>query len=82
MPVAGASADWPILDLNLPTVSGWTIIRELAENPLTSDIPIIVVTGVEPTPAIPHAVIVLCKPCDPEHLARIVDDHLYPAKRR
>jgi len=69
-----------VLDLNLPSVTGWTILRELAGNPLTSDIPVIVVTGAEPTPDLPHAVVVLCKPCDPDHIAKIVADHL-PAPR-
>ena len=45
--------DLILLDLMLPAVSGWTIVRELTANPLTSDIPIIVVTGVEPAPDIP-----------------------------
>jgi len=70
-----------VLDLNLPMVNGWTVLRELAANPLTTDIPVIVVTGVEPTPRLPHAHVVLCKPCDPDHVAKIVADHL-PAPRR
>jgi len=70
-----------LLDLMLPGVNGWTIARELHENPLTSDIPIIVVTGVEPTPSVPHALVVLRKPCDPDHVARIVIDHLPAALR-
>jgi CheY-like chemotaxis protein len=65
-----------LLDLNLPTVSGWAILQDLAANPLTSGIPVIVVTGVEPKPRLPHALVVLCKPCDPDHIAKIVVDHL------
>ena len=65
-----------LLDLNLPMVNGWTVARELAANPLTTGIPIIVVTGVEPTPRVPHALVVLCKPCEPDHVAKIVADHL------
>jgi CheY-like chemotaxis protein len=68
--------DLMLLDLMLPSVSGWTVMRELADNPLTSDIPVIVVTGVEPSPELPHARVVLPKPCDPEHVARVVSDHL------
>jgi CheY-like chemotaxis protein len=52
------------------------VLRELSENPLTSDIPIIVVTGVEPTPHLPHALTVLGKPCDPDDVADIVTNHL------
>jgi len=69
-----------LLDLNLPTVSGWAVLGELAANPTTRGIPVIVVTGVEPRPNLPHAVVVLCKPCDPDHVASIVTDHL-PAPR-
>lgn len=68
--------DLILLDLMLPAISGWTLLRELSENPLTSDIPIIVVTGVEPAPDIPAALMVLAKPCDPDHIARVVTEHL------
>jgi DNA-binding response OmpR family regulator len=69
-----------LLDLHLPYVDGWAILQDLAANPLTSSIPVIVVTGVEPAPRLPHALVVLCKPCDPDHIAKIVADHL-PAPR-
>jgi len=68
--------DLMLLDLMLPSVNGWTVMRELAGNPSTSDIPVIVVTGVEPSPEVPNAVMVLHKPCDPDHIARVVSDHL------
>jgi len=69
-----------LLDLMLPVMSGWTVIRELGENTLTSDIPIVVVTGVDPKPELPHAQVVLCKPCDPDHVADVVSGHL-PVKK-
>ena len=72
--------DLILLDLNIPTISGFTIIRDLEKNPLTSHIPVIVVTGEEPIPLLPHALVVMCKPCDPDHVAKIVTDHL-PAAR-
>jgi CheY-like chemotaxis protein len=65
-----------VLDLNLPSVDGREILSDLAANPLTSEIPVIVVTGVQPKPRLPHALVVLCKPCDPDHVASIVADHL------
>lgn len=71
--------DLVLLDLVLPNVNGWTVMREFSENPLTSDIPIIVVTGVDPLPDLPHALLVLGKPCDPDHVAKLVEAHL-PAK--
>ena len=69
-----------LLDLNLPSVDGLTILQDLAASPVTSDIPVIVVTGVDPKPHLPHALVVLCKPCDPDYVAKIVVDHL-PAPR-
>lgn len=68
--------DLILLDLNLPTVDGHAVISDLAANPLTSDIPVIVVTGVDPAPDLPHALVVMCKPCDPGYLAKVVSDHL------
>ena len=68
--------DLIVLDLMLPTVDGRTVLREFAENPLLSDIPIIVVTGVDPMPDLPHAAAVLPKPCDPDHIAQVIADHL------
>ncbi|HXD16228.1 MAG TPA: response regulator [Vicinamibacterales bacterium] len=65
-----------LLDLMLPVMNGWTVLRELGENPLTNDIPIIVVTGVDPKPDLPHALTVLGKPCDPARVADIVSEHL------
>ena len=73
--------DLILLDLNLPAVSGFNVLRDLASNPATSGVPVIVVTGVEPTPQLPDAMVVLCKPCDPDHVANIVRDHLPAATR-
>jgi len=73
--------DFMLLDLMLPAVSGWTLIRELAENPLTSDIPIVVITGVEPPPDVPHALMVLRKPVDADDVAQIVLDHMPPSRQ-
>ena len=68
--------DLILLDLMLPALNGWTLVRELSDNPLTNDIPIIVVTGVDPAPTIPEALMVLPKPCDPDYIARVVTENL------
>src|SRR5436305_10916682 len=36
-----------ILDLNMPCVDGWAVLRELESNPTTCAIPVIVVTGAD-----------------------------------
>lgn len=72
--------DLILLDLNLPTISGFTIIQDLEKNPLANHIPVIVITGEDPRPELHHAVLVMRKPCDPDYVAGIVADHL-PARR-
>ena len=72
--------DLVLLDLMLPNVNGWALLREFTSNVSTSDIPVIVVTGVDPPPDLPDALLVLRKPCDAEQVAKIVTDHL-PARR-
>ena len=73
--------DIVVLDLMLPTVDGRTVLQQFANNPLISDIPVIVVTGVDPTPELPHALRVLPKPCDPDHIAEVVSDYLFRRNR-
>ena len=55
--------DAVVLDLNLPRLHGETLYNELRHQPLTSRIPVVVVTGVDPAPELPGAT-VLRKPCD------------------
>jgi len=43
--VATHPPDLILLDLNMPQVDGWTVIRRLKENPQTAGIPIIVLTA-------------------------------------
>jgi CheY-like chemotaxis protein len=58
-----ARPDAIVLDLNLPHLRGETLYNELRHQPLTSGIPVVVVTGVDPTPEVPGAT-VLSKPCE------------------
>jgi CheY-like chemotaxis protein len=55
--------DAVILDLNLPRLHGQILYKELRHQPRTASIPIIVVTGIDPTPDVPGA-LVLRKPCE------------------
>jgi CheY-like chemotaxis protein len=65
-----------VLDLMLPQVDGWTVLNELAARDSTRNIPVIVVTGVDPRPELPHAKAVIAKPCDADYVVRVVTRHL------
>ena len=61
-----------LLDLNLPRLHGRTLYNELRQQPLTSGIPIVIVTGVDPPPHVPGAT-VLQKPCPLEELLAVLE---------
>ena len=65
--------DLILLDVNMPGRSGLEVCQEIRR---TSDIPIIVVTGIEPPPVMPHAIMVLSKSCQPDQIAQLVANHL------
>src|SRR5262245_18917991 len=56
--------DLVLLDLAMPMLDGSAVLRECAAREDTSDIPVIVITGVDSPPELPHAAMVLHKPCD------------------
>jgi CheY-like chemotaxis protein len=68
--------DVVVLDLMLPQVDGWTVLREFQARPSTRDIPVVVVTGADTTSQLSHAKAVIRKPADAEYVARIVGRHL------
>jgi CheY-like chemotaxis protein len=37
-----------LLDVAMPIVDGWTVLRKLRSNPTTSMLPVVIVTGLEP----------------------------------
>lgn len=73
--------DLVILDLMLPQMDGWTVLREFQSRPSTSSIPVVVVTACEDSPALSHARVVIRKPADPDYIAAVVARHL-PASGR
>jgi CheY-like chemotaxis protein len=73
--------DLVLLDLMLPVLDGRAVLREFAANPLVRDIPVVVVTGVDPVPELPHAVAVLSKPLQADEVARVVEEHLSARSR-
>jgi CheY-like chemotaxis protein len=65
-----------ILDLNMPCVDGWAVLRELASNEQTKAIPVIVVTAADVTRAVGQAVAILRKPVLPDQVLPLIERHL------
>jgi signal transduction histidine kinase/CheY-like chemotaxis protein/CHASE3 domain sensor protein len=57
-----------LLDLLMPGMDGWTVLRELSANSATADIPVLVVSGADEKGELDRSVQVLEKPIDPEAL--------------
>ena len=71
--------DLVVLDLLLPQVDGWAVLREFQSRPSTRDIPVVVVTACDDPSDVSHARTVIRKPVDPDHIARVVARHLSAA---
>ena len=67
--------DLVVLELQMPSVGGETILSEAAATPDTCHIPFIVLAGAE-APATLRASAVLKKPCAPRDLVALVTQHL------
>lgn len=68
-----------VLDLMLPKVSGWEMLKHLRQDPSLRDIPVIVVTALSPQEARTFgADVVLQKPLDPAKLLNAIDRALHP----
>ncbi len=64
--------DLIVLDLDLPKIPGATLHSELRVHPRTRPIPVVVVTGMDPSPTLPGAV-THRKPCAPEVLIQAIE---------
>lgn len=73
--------DLVLLDLMLPQVDGWTVLREFESCASTKTIPVVVVTANEDPLHVSHAKAVIRKPVDPDYIATVVVRHLPPASR-
>ena len=71
--------DLVVLDLLLPHVDGWAVLREFQSRPSTRDIPVVVVTACDDPLDVTLARTVIRKPVDPDHIARVVARHLSAA---
>ena len=65
-----------ILDLNMPCVDGWSVLRELASHEETKAIPVIVVTGADVAKATFQATAILKKPVLPEQVLPVIERQL------
>ena len=65
-----------MLDLDLPQIAGWNILRDLRRDPVTRDVPVIVlsrqVTDAKREQARALGAALLAKPCEPDALYRAV----------
>lgn len=73
-----------LLDVTMPIVDGWTVVRKLRSNPITSNLPIILVTALEPREIAHQAErlgirFLLQKPYSIEALHKAVDSALKTA---
>jgi DNA-binding response OmpR family regulator len=65
--------DVVVLDLHLPRLRGEAILQEITNRADLCDIPVIIVTGADPSPAVAQAAAILRKPCPPDRLLSIID---------
>jgi CheY-like chemotaxis protein len=65
-----------ILDLNMPCVDGWAVLRELESHPATKAIPVIVVTAADVDDVMKQAVAILHKPVTPEQVLPYIHEQL------
>lgn len=75
----GNIPDLIITDVQMPNIDGWQLAKNLAANALYSDIPVIVLTGMDlkdNIPLYPNVARVINKPFDPVKLLEIVDNQL------
>jgi CheY-like chemotaxis protein len=79
------SPDLVILDVMMPFVDGWTLLRKIRSNPVVARVPVIVVTGLEPEAATHEAarvgvVHLLFKPVLPPQLLAAVETAIREGK--
>ena len=65
--------DVVVLDLHLPRLHGEAILQEITNSADLCDIPVIVVTGSDPSAGVAQAKAILRKPCPPERLLSVIE---------
>ncbi len=83
--IARIKPDLLVLDVMLPGVDGYSLQLSISENPSTKDIPIIVLTALEPSKTLfqkfPQVVAFMTKPFSPEDLAAAAQSALARSPR-
>ena len=64
-----------LLDLQMPRLSGWTLHQQLASDPATCGIPVVIITGADPSDLAIQSRAILPKPVN-------VDDVIGEVQRR
>ena len=71
-----------LLDMIMPVLDGWGVRQKQMEDPLLSDVPVIILTGA-PLPSLVHdqlrAADYLLKPVGRDHLISVVSNYCQPA---
>ena len=65
--------DVVVLDLHLPRLHGEAILHEITNSADLCDIPVIIVTGSDPSPGVAQAAAILRKPCPPDRLLSVIE---------
>ena len=65
--------DVVVLDLHLPRLRGEAILQEITCSADLCDIPVIIVTGTDTSPAVAQAAAFLRKPCPPDRLLSVIE---------
>jgi DNA-binding response OmpR family regulator len=65
-----------VLDVNMPGLDGWGVLKELSSHDATRALPVIVVTASDVTHATAQAVAILEKPLAPDELLPVIRQQL------
>lgn len=71
--------DLVVLDLQLPNLDGVSVLSELRAHSDTWGVPVVVVTGTDYSRAVAQASSILRKPCEPDRLISVIEEHLVPS---
>ena len=68
-----------VLDINMPILDGWSVLRELQAHAETNGTPVIVVTGTDVQRATERAAAIMKKPVMPDQVLPLIRRELHAA---